>query len=199
MDPNEQIPEYRVLEDSFFEPNYVLKGSVVRGTFSPGPHLQPLNAAAEAKMEEWYRTEMDELDPKTRKPTGKKEYPHEKYRIATYAAGERHDAQIVSGPPKDEPGTLSLPEQFANTRVNTDQRPPPDRTAQYARDAVAPTHSETGAPLPPVADPLPVELPAQPSTPQLGEAGLVTPKEGDGPPVVEVAVSAPPPSAKRIG
>lgn len=169
----DQVPEYEILQDSFYEPNHVLKGSIIRTSSSPGPHLRPLNQAAIVRMEEWYREEFDELDMKTRQKTGKKIYPHEIHRITAGVPGERHDTVIVAGPPKDAPGTLSLPEHMANYRMNTDQRPPGDGTG-----------------VRPLAE--------VPPAPEMGEGGTLVVKEGDGPPVVEVVSATAPPSAKKI-
>jgi len=126
MTPQDEIPEYKVLTNSFFEPDWVAAGSIVRTWATPGPHLDPLNDAAEAAMEAWYTEEVDEIDPKTKVPTGKRIRPHEHYRIRTYEAGEKFTHQVVSGPKPDDVSSLSLSETMV--KKSTDQRPPPSAT-----------------------------------------------------------------------
>lgn len=222
-----ETPEYKVLQDSFMEPNHVKAGSIVRTWGPPGPHLQPLNAAAIAKMEEWFTEEHDEIDPKTGKPTGQKVRPHEKYRIrSNYAApGDRAHIEIVSGPTKDQPGSLSLAETLGNPRTSTDQRPgpapgyhiPPAATPGATAPEVSPPQpppplmrDEKGAnaaiPEPPATRP--EELPPVPSTPADGTANLAepipaptlhdpVPSTAQEPEATEVVFAAPPPSARR--
>lgn len=123
-------PEYKVLQDSFMEPDHVKAGSIIRTWGPPGPHLEPLNPEAHQKMEEWYNEEHDEIDPKTGKPTGQKVKPHLKFKVRTNYAepGDRHKVEIVSGPTRDQPGSLSLAETLAGAgRLSTDQRPPPQQ------------------------------------------------------------------------
>jgi len=133
MTPQDEIPEYKVLTNSFFEPDWVAAGSIVRTWATPGPHLDPLNDAAEAAMEAWYAEEVDEIDPKTKQPTGKRIRPHEHYRIRTYEAGEKFTHQVVSGPKADDVGSLSLSETMV--KKSTDQRPPPSATRSRAKVA----------------------------------------------------------------
>lgn len=165
-------PEYRVLSDSFYEPNWVLKGSIIRTTSSPGPHLQPLNTEAMARMEKWYKEEFDELDPKTRQPTGKKIYPHERYRIGVSERGEKHETTIVSGPPKDEPGSLSLAEAQQHQRPNTDQRPPPAAEYRTPPDAPVMAEAHAASAMPDAPAKLPEVLLPEASTPPGGTGNL---------------------------
>ncbi len=133
MTPQDEIPEYKVLANSFFEPDYVPAGSIIRTWATPGPHLDPLNTAAEEAMEAWYSEEVDELDPKTKQKTGKRIRPHEAYRIKTYEAGEKFTHQVVSGPKPDDVGSLSLSETMV--KKSTDQRPPPSATRSRPKPA----------------------------------------------------------------
>lgn len=135
MTSPDEIPEYKVLANSFFEPDWVAAGSIVRTYATPGPHLDPLNDAASAAMEAWYSEEVEELDPKTKQKTGKLIRPHEMYRIRTYEAGEKFTHQVVSGPKPDEVGSLSLSETML--KKSTDQRPPPSAT-RSRKPAVSP-------------------------------------------------------------
>lgn len=191
------VPHYKVLENSFFEPNYVLAGSIVGTTASPGPHLEPVNDAAKARMEEWYREPFPEIDVKTKQPTGKTIFPHEDHRIRTYTAGERHQTTVVAAPQADAP-TLALPQAAANLRINTDQRPGPapghspssflpTGASPEKAEPVKETIAEVAAPVAevvvePIAAPEPVVLDPEPEA-------------------VAVVQAAPPPSertAKRI-
>jgi hypothetical protein len=198
------VPEYRVLEDSFYEPNHVLKGSIIRTTSAPGPHLQPLNAEAEARMEEWYDEEFDELDPKTQRPTGKKITPHARYRIGVSVKGEKHETTLVSGPPKDAPGSLSLAESMQTQRPNTDQRPPPAREFAARQDPPLMVEEKSAST---VADaPQPQSVVNQPEaaspadgTAELGAQTVAQPATGVvEPEQIDLVQAAPPPSAKRL-
>lgn len=222
-------PEYKVIADSFMEPNHVKAGSIVRTWGPPGPHLQPLNASAIQKMEEWYSEEFDEFDPKTGKPTGVKVRPHEKFRIrSSFATPEdKHFIEIVSGPTKEQPGSLSLAETLANPKRSTDQRPGPAYNHIQPAEvpgSTAPVLSPPQQPEPTMDASVAVEqrpqtppepLVPEPSTPPEGSATLTgepsptiepptlhepIPSTADNPaePVAtEVVFSAPPPSARR--
>lgn len=222
-----ETPEYKVLQDSFMEPNHVKAGSIVRTWGPPGPHLQPLNESARQKMEEWFTEEFDEIDPKTGKTTGQKVRPHEKFRIRTnYATpSDRHHIEVVSGPPRDQPGSLSLAETLSNPRASTDQRPAPSAVHMPPPEAIpaatAPIpsppqpppplmHDEKGrnAAIPEPPTTKPEELPPVPSTPADGTANPPEPipaptfhdpipSTAQEPEATEVVFSAPPPSARR--
>jgi len=220
-----ETPQYKVLTDMFAEPNHVKAGSIIRTWGPPGPHLEPLNATAKQKMEEWYDEEHDEIDIKTGKPTGQKWKPHLKFRVKSNYAdpAERHAVELVSGPARDQPGSLSLAETLANPKVSTDQRPAP--LQQFQSSSTAPV-SAAVPPVEPAVQPTEATKPDVPS-PQMGDAPgtesaipeappLAAPAEppipstspvgnlnGEAPPpepeATEVVFSAPPPSAKRIG
>lgn len=211
-----ETPQYKVLQDSFMEPNHVKAGSIIRTWGPPGPHLEPMNPSAEARMEEWYNEEHDEMDPKTGKPTGQKVKPHLKYRVKSNFAdpAERHAVEVVSGPTRDQPGSLSLAETLANSRTSTDQRPPPLQQFRQTSTAPIPAAVPTLAPdAPPpkmgdapatesaIAQPPPVpaaaESPAETTSSPVGNLQGEEPQPE--PEATEVVFSAPPPSAKRIG
>lgn len=218
-----ETPQYKVLADSFMEPNHVKAGSIIRTWGPPGPHLEPMNESANTRMEEWYNEEHDEIDPKTGKATGQKVKPHLKYRLKSNFAdpSERHAVELVAGPTRDQPGSLSLAETLANSRTSTDQRPPP--LSQFRQTSTAPvaaaipevvpatdtTRTETPPPTmgdAPISESAIPEIPPTPATP---EAPAVTTSAPGGnlsgetpqpePEATEVVFSAPPPSAKRIG
>lgn len=133
------IPSYRVLSDCFIEPIYFGEGhpngigSTIEYEGSPGPHLEPLNAAAVARMDAWYDEPFPSKDEKG-KPILTKDglpvfdYPHKGHRMTEYKPGERHSVRITAPPPKNDPGKnpLSLAEiQLRGTPEDTDQRPAP--------------------------------------------------------------------------
>lgn len=118
-------PEYRTLEATFIAPHYIHAGSVIRTEGPPGPHLQPLNEEARSRMEEWLKEPHPEKDDKG-KLTGQTHTPHEQYRRPDYVEADTHTVEIVSGPPKDQPGSLDTSlAAAANLRPSTDQRPGP--------------------------------------------------------------------------
>lgn len=136
-----QIPIYRVLpwmgsDHTFIAPENVPAGSVIETDAPPGPHLEPLNEAAELRMEEWYSEAFPAKDEKGKLLRGQFEYPHAKYRVVAYSPGDQQTARIISGPPKDEGTTnpLSLAEIAARApTVNTDQRPGPAANSRRVR------------------------------------------------------------------
>lgn len=121
--PND-VPQYRLLADTFFAPKTVLAGSIVATHAPPGPHLMPLNEAAKEKMEEWYNEEHPTLD-KNGDPNFEKMYkPHAIYRYAEPQAAEVHETHVLSEPTLNQTGELSLAESLYSKR-DTDQRPGP--------------------------------------------------------------------------
>lgn len=129
-------PRYKVLEQCFFAPNLVEAGSIIETEATPGPHMAPLNAEAEARYEAWLTEEVDELDPKTRVPTGKKIRPHERYRRVAYVGAQQDTAEIISGPKKEDVVGQSLHE--INLKRNTDQRPKPKKEIQVEPEDLVP-------------------------------------------------------------
>lgn len=121
-----ETPRYRLLQDSFFAPKMVLAGSIIETHAPPGNHMEPLNDAATARMEEWYNEEVDELDDKARK-TGEKIKPHMIYRTQLYEPGVLHNVDVLAEPrPDDMTNSLSLAGVDQQKR-DTDQRPGPAR------------------------------------------------------------------------
>lgn len=124
----DSIPQYRVLQDTFFAPKMVLAGSVVATHASPGPHLMPLNEAAKERMEAWYDEEHPTLD-KNGDPDPERTYkPHAIYRYADRAAVEQHEMHVISHPnTAEQTGELSLAASLYAGQKDTDQRPGPDQ------------------------------------------------------------------------
>ncbi len=60
--PASEVPMYRVRAPCFIAPHYLREGAVIRTTGEAGSHLEPLNDAAKAKMEEWYDKEYTVTD-----------------------------------------------------------------------------------------------------------------------------------------
>jgi hypothetical protein len=130
--PEGQIPQYRLLANSFFAPKYLLAGSIVETHAPPGNHMQPLNPAAEDRMEKWYHEEFDEFDDKGKK-TGQKVKPHLKFRIQRFEPGVVHAVNVIAEPrPDDMTNSLSLAGAAANVRPDTDQRPGPAAVPEAA-------------------------------------------------------------------
>ena len=48
-------PRYKLTQDSFFAPNKIPKDTVIEWTGTPGPHMEPMNAEAEAALEAYYK------------------------------------------------------------------------------------------------------------------------------------------------
>lgn len=124
MDPQREIPEYRLVEPAFFEPNLLPKGSTIKWDGEPGNHLEPLNEAAYLRLEEWYNFEVDEIDPKTMKPTGLKLRPRMKFKSTIYNPAAVHEATVMALPEPRKETAMSLTESL-NTHKPTPQRPPP--------------------------------------------------------------------------
>ncbi len=121
-----EVPEYRTLAPSFFEPNLVPAGATVRFKGAPGPHLQPLNKAAYDRMEAWYNEEIDEIDVKTQRKTGERIRPHAQYRVAAFTPTDHHEAEVLSMPAHDDSKKLMTLAEAMNARARaTDQRPGP--------------------------------------------------------------------------
>lgn len=118
-----ETPQYRVIEPAFFAPDLIPVGSIIATDAPPGPHLEPWNEAAQARMEAWYDAEVDEIDPKTKDPTGKKIKPNARYRPARYDASPQQTAQVIEEPEAAQPAGLTLAQ--IQQKKNSDQRPPP--------------------------------------------------------------------------
>lgn len=58
------IPQYFVKATTFIAPWRLQKGSVIETEMEPGPHLEPMNNEARAKMESFYLKEVDYIDDK---------------------------------------------------------------------------------------------------------------------------------------
>lgn len=129
-------PRYKVLEQSFFAPNLVEAGSIIETQATPGPHLYPLNDEARERFEAWLTEEYDEIDPTTRKPTGKKLRPHERYRRVEYTAGSQDTAELIAEPKHEDKVGQSLHE--INLKRSTDQRPKPKKEIQIAPEELEP-------------------------------------------------------------
>lgn len=149
MTPQDQVPEYRVLVRSFFAPDTVEAGSIIRYDGAPGNHLEPLNEAAAARLEEWYDEETDEIDPKTRVPTGKKLRPHAGFRPARYEASEAAAHHVLSVPDaNDTSQNIQTLAEITAARKSTNQRPPAASVPKKVIDVKA-----AAAPPPPAIAP----------------------------------------------
>ncbi len=133
MEPaSEQKPRYRCLEDSFFPPILVPKGSIISTSITPGPHLEPINAAAHAAMEKFYAAE---FTYKVKDPNGGEDIirtyrPREELRLASIqqnAEPEDTSVEILAPPAKLSSTDRTLAEM--GQRSNTDQRPGPVKVA----------------------------------------------------------------------
>ena len=121
------LPKYRCLQDTFIAPFMFYKGSVIESAAPPGNHLQPLNAEAKARMEDWYNEEHEEVNERTGEKTGKMFKPHWKFRPAVYVPGAQASAKLLKAPAKDDmTGVLNLATAQMSQQLNTDQRPGPE-------------------------------------------------------------------------
>ncbi len=120
---SDEMPQYRLLEPAFFAPDLLDPGTIIATNAPPGPHMEPWNEAAKARMEAWLSEEHDEIDPKTLEKTGKKYRPHAKYRRAEYTPSAQQTAFVVEEAEENAPVGQTLAE--LQMRRPTDQRPGP--------------------------------------------------------------------------
>jgi hypothetical protein len=124
-------PMYLVLADIFAAPEMIKTGSIIRTNAAPGDHLKPLNAEAEARMEEWYQEVVEYTETTFDDTTGapiqklRKIQPHLRFKLAAETGGKPvHAIETVKLPTKDQPGGMSLAETLIR-HTSTDQRPGP--------------------------------------------------------------------------
>lgn len=128
-----EMPQYTVREKCFIEPYLLHPGSVIETFGSPGPHLMPMNAPAEAAMEKWYTEEIQERGDdgklvKNADGTPHMIRPHEKWRFLapkTGPADEPMSVNIISGPPKVNVGVENTLAGKHLKRALGEMRPPP--------------------------------------------------------------------------
>lgn len=122
-----EVPEYELTRQAFFEPNRLEAGTRIRYRGIPGDHMVPLNAAARAKMEEFYEAEFPELDPKTGEKTGRTIKPRQILRPAEYIGGEAYQVEVTAVPSEASLHTnVSTLAEMAVAKRATDQRPGPE-------------------------------------------------------------------------
>lgn len=125
MTPQNEVPEYRVVTTAFFEPNLIEAGSRIRWEGAPGDHLEPLNAAAIARMEAWYDEEVEAVETATGKKIGKLK-PHRGMQFTSAPVEEVAPMELLSVPDHDDASqnimTLS---EITTARKATNQRPGP--------------------------------------------------------------------------
>lgn len=120
-------PRYKVLQTTFVAPHTLGPGSIIEMEGMPGDHLEPLNAEAEAKMEEWYNLEYDEVSDKGEK-TGKKVKPNWQKKPSVRELVEAPSVKVLASPKPESERVLTLAEVMAGhgrTTDPTDQRPGP--------------------------------------------------------------------------
>lgn len=98
-----ETPKYRVREPCFIAPHYLRAGAIIYATGEAASHLEPLNEAAKAKMEEWYEKEYDVVDDKG---NTKKVKLNAGKRPAIRAAIVPARASLVSAPPREREGDV---------------------------------------------------------------------------------------------
>lgn len=128
MPSQDEIPEYRVLSRAFFEPHTVEPGAKIRWQGAPGPHLEPLNQAARDAMEKWFNEEVDELDPRTGDPTGKKFKPRagNKFIRTESDSAPVAPVELLSSPDADDDtANIQTLAEIQTARKSTNQRPGP--------------------------------------------------------------------------
>lgn len=120
-----ELPQYRTLEPTFCAPDLIPSGSIIEFEGPPGPHLEPWNESARDAFAAWCDEEFDEIDPKTKDPTGKKIKPRAKYRPVAYVETPQQTARVIAGPEPTDGIGQTLAEM--SLKKNTDQRPPAAR------------------------------------------------------------------------
>lgn len=135
MTDTSSLPLYRVVTPCFLEPFHFMDnnpagnsvGATIEWEGPPGPHLEPLNAEARERFEEWYDQAYPAKDEKGKVIPGQFEYPHQKYRTVEYSPGERNPVRIMEAAPRNDPGEnpLSLAQLQLRQMPDTDQRPGP--------------------------------------------------------------------------
>jgi hypothetical protein len=132
-----EIPEYEVISnEGAFVPTkadgsseLLPFGSRLKTWMPPGPHLAPLNPAAQAVMDTWYDEEHPAADKEGRPlfdSSGKEKMwrPHAQYRIRRTEPGKAAMVEVVSIPTKDETPLMGLAEIMAQSGGgNPNQRP----------------------------------------------------------------------------
>lgn len=135
----DQVPEYEVVSsEGAFVPvqadgqaKLLPFGSKLKTWMPPGPHLAPLNPAAQAVMDAWYDEEHPAADKEGRPlftADGKEKTwrPHAQYRIRRTEPGQSAHVEILSVPTKDETPLMGLAEILASRGdASADQRPAP--------------------------------------------------------------------------
>ncbi len=135
---DDSVPMYRVLVPSFFEPNLVEAGSRIRWEGAPGDHLEPLNAAAEARMAAWYEEEVELVETATGKKLGKAK-PHRGMSFVSAPVEQFAPMELLAVPDHDDPTqNIMTLAQITSARKATDQRPGPSVPPKW-KDKPAPT------------------------------------------------------------
>lgn len=129
---SEELPRYRLKQPSFFEPELLPAGSIVTFTGVPGDHLEPLNAAAEARMEEWYDSEVEEIDPRTRAKTGKYIKVRAGRKRVIVPQEQADFTQVEARPTADTGEVIQSLGEIMAARKPTNQRPPPASVPKLA-------------------------------------------------------------------
>jgi hypothetical protein len=145
MPVNDQTPEYRVLVPTFFEPDLIPAGARVKWEGAPGDHLEPLNAAAKARMDAWYEQEIDLVETQTGKTLGKVK-PHRGMSFVSAPTEPAAPMQLLAVPDHDdESSNIMTLAQITTARKATDQRPGPATPPKYKEKVLV-------QPTPPEAD-----------------------------------------------
>lgn len=50
-----QVPRYQLMQDTFIAPHLIKAGKIIDYDGEPGPHMSPLNEAADAMMAAYYK------------------------------------------------------------------------------------------------------------------------------------------------
>lgn len=123
---SDERPRYQLLADSFFAPYLVAKGSIITWDGPPHQFLEPINAAARDKMEEFYNQDFTfrVKDPDGGEDLVRTHRPRADLRLA--ASGEAapvHTMEVLAGPPKSSVGELTL--ATVGLEKSTSAIPPP--------------------------------------------------------------------------
>jgi len=88
--PEGQVPRYKTLQATFLAPNLIPEGKIIEFDGEPGPHLEPLNEAAQVMMDNYYKAK-----PEAR-VTAVEQLP------MTMGASGTPTARVVGDAPPDE-------------------------------------------------------------------------------------------------
>ncbi len=120
-----ETPKYKVLHRTFIEPDTLEPGTVIYYNGLPGPHLEPLNEGAVARMEEFFTERFPERDPRTKELTGKMIAAREVLRTKKPEDNIHHGVTVLALPEETPTEKMMSLGELMAVRKPTDARPGP--------------------------------------------------------------------------